>query len=439
MSFHHPFLLIGLIAVLIPPVVYHLARRHPQEVGWGAMQFLRLTPARRRRLQYEAGLQLVLRMLVIGLAVIAVAGPVVRGTWLARAESRQPRNVVLLIDASASTAAGYGGVTAIDLEKRRAGDVLDRLWPGDRVVVLAVRTRVHSLLAQPTADREAARAALDLVSRPNGTADWPAAFTTAARLFDGATAEPDVVVITDGRATDWNHQDVLGWGVPPARVFVMDVTGGSLSDPAPVLGPLVDDPVDATEGTVVRVSGTVSRVSGCQYPRVRAEIDDRPAGELAVAPDGRFALTRRFSAGSHLVTVRLDPDDRPGATRRDLALDVRPSDPGGSEIVTRRAGAQDGREPGVYRETGEGGRVRYFVVQPDPREWDLTPVSTAELERVAAENRRMEFVHTPDELDKLRGRGKISRDVWWLALVLAVGVLAGERYLTWRGVRHGPP
>src|SRR6478609_4594630 len=94
----HPLVLLGLIAVLVPPLAYWLARRRPPVVGWGAMRFLRLPPARRRRLRYEIGLLIGLRMAVIGLLVLFLARPVLRGTWLARAEGRPPRDVALLID-----------------------------------------------------------------------------------------------------------------------------------------------------------------------------------------------------------------------------------------------------------------------------------------------------------------------------------------------------
>ena len=42
------------------------------------------------------------------------------------------------------------------------------------------------------------------------------------------------------------------------------------------------------------------------------------------------------------------------------------------------------RDPGVYRLTTAAGRVRYFVVRPDPREYDLTPADDANRRKLAA-------------------------------------------------------
>src|SRR5438270_7588203 len=98
MFFLSPQLLVGLVAVLVPPLAYRLARRRPTEVGWGAMQFLRLTPPACRRLRAEVGLLLGLRMAVVGLVVVSFARPAVRGTRLTRAEGRPPLNSVVLID-----------------------------------------------------------------------------------------------------------------------------------------------------------------------------------------------------------------------------------------------------------------------------------------------------------------------------------------------------
>src|SRR4051812_8514993 len=125
----HPPALLGLVAVFVPPLAYFVARRQPAEVAWGAMQFLRLTPDDRRRLRVEVGLALALRMGVIGLLVLFVARPAVRGTWLTRAEGRPPRTVVVLIDASASMAARYDRTTAAEFAKTRAGQVIEWMWP----------------------------------------------------------------------------------------------------------------------------------------------------------------------------------------------------------------------------------------------------------------------------------------------------------------------
>src|SRR5690348_5077489 len=121
MLFANPLLLAGLAAVVIPPVVHFFSRRRYDEVEWGAMQFLRLGPRSRRKVLLERWLLLAVRMAALGLLALALAGPSVRSSWLARAEDRPPRTTVVLVDASGSAGYRHDGRTALDAAKAWAG------------------------------------------------------------------------------------------------------------------------------------------------------------------------------------------------------------------------------------------------------------------------------------------------------------------------------
>ena len=56
-----------------------------------------------------------------------------------------------------------------------------------------------------------------------------------------------------------------------------------------------------------------------------------------------FAFARRFGAGSHLVTLKLDPDTLPADDRQDVALDVLPAVP---VLIVDGEGRPDARSPG---------------------------------------------------------------------------------------------
>jgi hypothetical protein len=93
----------------------------------------------------------------------------------------------------------------------------------------------------------------------------------------------------------------------------------------------------------------------------------------------------------------------------------------------------DTREPGVYRLTHMAtGVTRYYVVQGDARESDLTPCSDADRERV----RKMfpNLAYANDRRDVVDGllRSPQPTELWWLVMLGVIGLLSVEVWLTRR-------
>jgi hypothetical protein len=337
MVFLNPHLLFGLFAVAIPPAVHLLARRRYDEVDWGAMQFLRLGPKSRRKLLLEQWLLLAARMAVLGLLVVALAAPVVRTSLLAG--DRRPRTTVILIDNSASMAARHDGQTGGDAARAWVSRFVSEVRRGDRVAVFAVAGEVVPLIAA-TQEPAQARSALELLPSPRGTADWPAAVEAAVQKLESAPGEPEILVVSDGQRFGWADAETLarwdllarrfaaeGRTLPP--VWVVNVVPGRPPTlPNAGLLPITTNRAVAAAGTEVRFRSAVRHVGVAAPSRVRLEIDGRPAGELPVpatpAAELPITFTRRFPPGSHLITLRLDPDAVPGDDRQDFALDVIP-------------------------------------------------------------------------------------------------------------------
>ncbi|HUR53380.1 MAG TPA: BatA domain-containing protein, partial [Gemmataceae bacterium] len=154
MFFANPLLLLGLVAVLIPPAVHFFSRRRYDEVDWGAMQFLRLTPTSRRKVLLDEWLLLVIRMAALGLLAVALAGPSVRSTYFNRFDAPAPRTTVILLDASGSMAVKTGGRPGSDTARDWATRFIEQMRPGDRVAHFAVKGDVVPLLPTPTLERD---------------------------------------------------------------------------------------------------------------------------------------------------------------------------------------------------------------------------------------------------------------------------------------------
>src|SRR5437588_9986445 len=122
-------LLLGLVAVAIPPIIHLLNRKRFDIVRWGAMQFLQVSERTRRRVFLEEVLLMLVRMGLIALMVVALAGPLDTSRWLDFLADRGRRDIVLVIDGSYSM--GYRGPngTAHDAAKAWALALLDDLGP----------------------------------------------------------------------------------------------------------------------------------------------------------------------------------------------------------------------------------------------------------------------------------------------------------------------
>ena len=129
---HLGFLAAG-AAVAVPIVIHLLFRQRARQVEIGTLQFLRVVlrdQARRR--QDPAWILLALRAAGVFLLALLFARPY----WKAPETLGREREVVLLIDRSASMAAGGAGASPFDKAQRQAGEILQDL-PGGAAVHLA--------------------------------------------------------------------------------------------------------------------------------------------------------------------------------------------------------------------------------------------------------------------------------------------------------------
>src|SRR6266446_7009560 len=154
-------MLAGLAGLAIPPLIHLLHRRRFDVVDWGAMQFLQVSEATRRRLLIEELLLMLLRMGLIALLVLALAAPYAVSPLLAEVGGRPNRDVVLIFDGSYSMGlTDSQGQTPHELAKAWAEAFLNDLTPGDSVAVLQAKQQVLPVLGEPTHDLDLVRARL---------------------------------------------------------------------------------------------------------------------------------------------------------------------------------------------------------------------------------------------------------------------------------------
>jgi hypothetical protein len=376
-----PSMLLGLAGVAIPVLIHLWNRRRYDIVDWGAMQFLRISTASRRRLVIEEILLLLVRMGLIAILVLALAAPYANSPVLARLGMSFHRDVILLVDGSYSMGYLGTGATARERAKHWAEAFLDQLTPGDRVAVFEAGQRVVPVLGALSQDIERARRAVADLPLPRGGCDWPQAVQEALNMLTAnKRPQAEIIILTDGQRFSWaDDNSLMRWEMlgklrqqqtiqPRIRVINLDPHRPA-NPPNWSLAPLRASRVIASVGQQVafRTSLHLHGQQAYSKPyRISLEIDGRPVRNLdaptqAPLENGQVPLSfsHRFTAsGSHRASVIVEPDpppeqrppgyvlkDRlPGDNCQDLTVEIVPILPvllvdGGSHRAARRRGS----------------------------------------------------------------------------------------------------
>jgi hypothetical protein len=347
MTFINIALLGGLLAVFIPLVIHLFSREKYEEVDWAAMQFLQVCPRTHRMIVLEQVLLLMLRMGIVALVALAFAAPIINSQFIEQYYNIcSQRDVIVLIDGSASMAFRHNERTAADVAKEWATTLIDKLQPGDRVAIFQARHQLIPLFGTLTHDHEQAKNALGLATTPRGGVDWPTCVQSAFSLLRDSPAQRDVVILTDGQRYGWADENTqTKWELirrrepqpSDASIWVVNVDPNRPIDPQNLsLDPIVTSRAVASEGREVTFRSAVRFHGRGEWPKigkVRLEIDGRSAGEVpipSVPTEGNsipLTFTRSFPSGSHLITLQLDTDALPSDNRQDFALEVLPTIP----------------------------------------------------------------------------------------------------------------
>ncbi len=210
MSFAAPWGLAA--AALAAPLVlwYVLRSRRPRvdvasTLLWRGMDRSAAAAVPWQRFRPDRTFWLVLAAILAG--ALALARPTVP------AAAALGDHTILVLDTSASMAADEDGPTRLELARRQARALVDRLGPGQVVSVVEAGSRARVLLSS-SSDPRAARRALDAAALGGGAADYADAFTLASSLqrpdqvtvthlfTDGPVARPDAVSAPSGTVVD---------------------------------------------------------------------------------------------------------------------------------------------------------------------------------------------------------------------------------------------
>ncbi|MDG1983933.1 MAG: BatA domain-containing protein [Planctomycetota bacterium] len=165
-GFLNPGLAIGATLAAVPLVIHLLNRQRHRPQRWAAMRFVLAAHRKtRRRVQLENLLLLLLRMLAVAALAFAVARPFAAGDSPLAGLQEERRDLVLVIDGSASTGYRAEVESVFDRIQERAAALLEGLDEGRgdrvRVILAGARPRVF-----PWTDPKDARSILQSIEEP---------------------------------------------------------------------------------------------------------------------------------------------------------------------------------------------------------------------------------------------------------------------------------
>jgi aerotolerance regulator-like protein/VWA domain-containing protein len=204
MSFITPLFFAALGAIAVPILVHLIQRERSRVVHFPSLMFLQRIPyqsVRRRRIRHW--FLLAMRVAAITLFVIAFARPFFQQGALAAAAAVGDREVVILLDASASM--GYGDHW--QRARNAAHQVVDGLAAGDKAtLVLFGRNAEENMRATP--DKPRLNAAIDAAKvGSDSTRYGPALKLAESILSQSALKRREAVLISDFQKAGWGGSE----------------------------------------------------------------------------------------------------------------------------------------------------------------------------------------------------------------------------------------
>ncbi len=183
-------LAVGALAASIPLIIHLLNRSRFKVVDWGAMHLLESAlKINTRRVQWQAWLLLLLRMMIPAVLAFCLARPVLTA-WRTPAGG-SGHSVVLVVDNSLSMeAASADNGSCLDTAIAQASSIVSRFGPSTEITLLTAGGGVIDQTSGATMDSKRALRRLRDVRGGAGPAAIGEALSTALRAWQSQTTSP---------------------------------------------------------------------------------------------------------------------------------------------------------------------------------------------------------------------------------------------------------
>ncbi|MGQ9662895.1 MAG: BatA domain-containing protein [Kiritimatiellia bacterium] len=201
--FANPLMLIAFIAVALPIIIEWLFRRRKKEVELPTIIFL-LRNKEQEKIRRQDRILLLLRMLGIFLLVLALSRPLVKQGLVGGSEQR---NVIILLDGTASMNQQMGATTSFGLAQKKAAALVRDLPENATVTVVYMGERVIPIVEEEK-DRHTAAARIDALRCGMGSGsvssalDWIREYIQKTNLH-----RAEIYIFSDFQKHTWLRPD----------------------------------------------------------------------------------------------------------------------------------------------------------------------------------------------------------------------------------------
>jgi len=228
MTFLH-WSLLPLAGLAVVPILLHLLTLHRlRTVELSTYRFLFDSYVQQRRqMKFLEALLAFLRTLFLLALVLVFCRPVVRH-WDRLFGGGSGRDVVMLLDASASMNARTAGRSALDRAKTAALAVAGQLGKDDRLTLIRVGAQPTEVFGRFSSDVETTREKVEAVRPGPARANLFAAFSQVLGGEGRRDRQPVVYLFSDGQASSWREVREQGLErlIPEGtKITVVDVGG----------------------------------------------------------------------------------------------------------------------------------------------------------------------------------------------------------------------
>jgi hypothetical protein len=235
--------LVYFLPLAVIPILLHLLTLHRlKTVELSTYRFLFDSYVQqRRRTQFLEALLAMLRTLFLLFLVLVFCRPVVKN-WGGLFQAGTGRDVVILMDCSASMNARTGGQSAFDRAKTTARSVVQRLNAQDRLTLIRVVSKPEEVFSQFSSDADAIRDRIDGLKTGPSRANMFAALMYVFGPDAHRRGTPTVYVFTDCQSSGWKEVRNQGLEhlIPKDTPFVVVNVGSN--KPVPNLAVVGDAP-----------------------------------------------------------------------------------------------------------------------------------------------------------------------------------------------------
>lgn len=334
------FLIAAAVGASVPLFLHLMQNRRKVTMAFPTLRFLKLAEKRSSsKVRLENLLLWLLRTLIMALIGMAFAMPMLRKSAFAWS-GEAPRDVALVIDASASMGYRKSGKTVWDEALEAAAAVVEGLGEKDRVCIHLARQQPEAVVVEPIADKKEVLTRLKNLTLGSTTSQIGPALEEAVKALKKSdeNREMEIHILTDNQAVPWQAMsaDPAGSRKSPfadlnkLTVFVSMLGVEAPDNTAPASFAI--HPARLRKGVESKITTTFSRTGPNSETTAVFTVDGKEVGRRAVKTSTTAPETAEFripplEQGLHAARIETPDDNLPGDNALHFILNVEKSMP----------------------------------------------------------------------------------------------------------------